>query len=516
MAQTNKMPANTSRDAPKFDPDRPGELIRFFKLVEDLFKQCSVTDVAEQKDYAGRYTDSQTEREWQAMDSFDNGTWEKFKAEVIASYPEAKSLTNGSLKALRDICKTHSRLSIKDNSELKSLKRKFNAESKKLLTPPSIISNRELVDMFLACLEERFRSEVYTRLSATTATKQATPNFRAEDPYELKEVMEAAELLVEGPSGVLASDSSVGSAIQITSKKDTTEIKAEVEEIKQVVAGLQDRVAVTQKNMTEGFGDLKQIIQQNNLLFQNAMQQNAIYAQKAPMPPPMNYGAPTYSRPSYPPRDPKDDRCFYCHERNHVMEACPERNRHLEEKKTVLHDGKIRMFDGSWIPGGPKESPIMDRVEAVWNKKHNTSAATAQLYLGPEDEDDHGIYMLPSRDQNVFSSYSNAVYDNRDDIIDRLRRQVDQLQLGSRRQEPSRNHDSYHDGYSSNGHHGPRFQDRRDHSSDRSKQDEELRHLASLIGKLASKDQFAATRSGQQTARDDDEEDFQEVRGRRM
>lgn len=127
----------------------------------------------------------------------------------------------------------------------------------------------------------------------------------------------------------------------------------------------------------------------------------------------------------------------------------------------------------------------MDRVEAAWNKKHS-NAATAQLYLGPEDEDDHKIYMLPARNQNVFSSHSTGVYDNRDDIIDRLHQQVDQLLQSSRHSEPARNNDFHRDGYLAS----------------------QSRNLASLGDTMGSHDQFAATRSGKQSARD---EDFQEV-----
>lgn len=33
------------------------------------------------------YVDTQSESEWMAFDSFDNGTWVEFKPELISAYP---------------------------------------------------------------------------------------------------------------------------------------------------------------------------------------------------------------------------------------------------------------------------------------------------------------------------------------------------------------------------------------------------------------------------------------------
>ncbi|KAF9455199.1 hypothetical protein BDZ94DRAFT_1316523 [Collybia nuda] len=337
--------------------------------------------------------------------------------------------------------------------------------------------------MFKGCLDERFWSEIATRLSSIQAGKPLPEDFRVEDPHKLKDVMEAAETLASSAGGSFTSASGVKSSLHVSTNKETVEMKAEVEEIKQVVAGLQDRVDATQKTMTEGFSELKQTLHQNSMSLQNALAQSAVSTQRQ-APPPAQYnswnktGPPTMLRPG----------CFYCHEDGHMMDQCPERSKHLEQKKTIIHEGKVKMFDGSWIPGGPRDIPIMDRVEATWNKKNNVTA-TAQLYLGPEDEEERGMYYLPERDQNMFSTYTNAVQDNRDEIINQLRRQVNQLQ-SSRTQEPSRSYSPNHGGYTSDGRSGPRFQDNRDYASDRLKQNDDLSILTNLLGRVLSRDQF--------------------------
>jgi hypothetical protein len=99
--------------------------------------------------------------------------------------------------------------------------------------------------------------------------------------------MEAATHLAEGPSGMLSADTSLGAAVQIMSSKEHIEIKAEVDEIPQVVAGLQDKVVVTQKTMKEGFSDIKSAMQQNMTLIANVLekqQQNNVYQQRSQNP----------------------------------------------------------------------------------------------------------------------------------------------------------------------------------------------------------------------------------------
>jgi hypothetical protein len=94
--------------------------------------------------------------------------------------------------------------------------------------------------MFLSCLKEDFQSEVYTCLSSIRAARPTVVNKRAEDLYQLEDVMEAAMHLAEGPSGMLFADMSLGAAVQITLSKEHIKIKAEVDEIQQVITGLQD------------------------------------------------------------------------------------------------------------------------------------------------------------------------------------------------------------------------------------------------------------------------------------
>ena len=76
---------------------------------------------------------------------------------------------------------------------LKSLTRSFKAEQKLLLKPPALVSNRELVDLFLECLKEAFQTQLEHSLNiqlSKDSKKKSIDDDKAhcpEDPYRLTE-----------------------------------------------------------------------------------------------------------------------------------------------------------------------------------------------------------------------------------------------------------------------------------------------------------------------------------------
>lgn len=480
------MPSNTSRDAPKFDPEKPEELIRFFRLVEDLFTKNGITDFVDKKDYLGRYTDSQTEREWSAMDAYDNGPWETYKEEILRSYPEATDLQAGSMKALKRICSEYKRLGIHHLVELKAFRRKFKAECKRLTTIGAaggdlILSNREQVAMVLGCLDDTFRNTVLNRLVSLPVVAGATAR-RSEDPYKIADVWDTAESIAAGPSGIMSTDVNTS---QLAPRAPTLAVKAEMEELKSSieasVAGMKDSFTVSNKSLMETLGRMNQNIENNTQVVQTALQNNSQRANN-------NYSSNNYgggqpaAKPAYAPAPPRDDKCFYCQQRGHIMTMCPKRDAHLAEKKTILHEGQIRMFDGSWLPGGPKEIPLADRVEAAYAKKNPKSsnyAAHAQLYLGPEDEYDNSPSQSGSNDNMPYSAFTNKVHDTRDDMIGRMQDEIENLKRTIVDRQDK----------------GPRFQENREDPADGPESHSTEGELRTLLMKLLDKkDQLVSTR----------------------
>jgi len=160
------MPLPGSRGAPFFDESKPIELLQFIDQMEDLFKEYGIHNDQDKKKKLGKYADQQTEFEWKAFREFEDGVdFAEFKKALIDDYPEAQMARKGTLTALKNVCRENSRLLEGDYTQLKTLIRSFRAQQKLLLVPPVLVSNRELVDMFLGCLRESFASQVRSSLN---------------------------------------------------------------------------------------------------------------------------------------------------------------------------------------------------------------------------------------------------------------------------------------------------------------------------------------------------------------
>jgi len=160
------MPLPGSRGAPFFDKSKPIELLRFIDQMEDLFEEYGICNDQDKKKKLGKYADQQTEFEWKAFREFEDGIdFAEFKKALIDDYPEAQMARKGTLTALKNVCRENSRLLEGNYAQLKTLIRSFRAQQKLLPVPPVLVSNRELVYMFLGCLRESFASQVWSSLN---------------------------------------------------------------------------------------------------------------------------------------------------------------------------------------------------------------------------------------------------------------------------------------------------------------------------------------------------------------
>jgi hypothetical protein len=71
MAAPSTMLPRGHGSTPKFTPDVPRELQRYFKELELLFGPAQIVDDAEKKKHACRYIDIDTADLWEAIPEFD-------------------------------------------------------------------------------------------------------------------------------------------------------------------------------------------------------------------------------------------------------------------------------------------------------------------------------------------------------------------------------------------------------------------------------------------------------------
>lgn len=374
-----KMPACGARDAPRFDQEKPRELLRFFKNLEDQFKRNNIVDSQEKKEFAGRYADVDTEIDWKGMRSYAVGkTWEEHREEIIASYPEASGLSKGSLKNLERLCKENRRLSRQDISELTAFKRKFQSEVSRLESttpnsPPSIVSNRELVGMVLQCFEESFRAAVTLRLDTIEAASTAVSNRRSEDPYSLDDVWAAAERIAEGAGSLYSSAFSGGDGGIYTAPS----VKPKVEDNRDAeIAIMKDDYKIGFKTTNEAIARLERsLVQMSTNLSQGAPSRNT---EREPSS--RQYRESNNSM--------SDQLCYHCSAPGHRSNNCPTKERQFAEGKIKLNaEGKIRLTDGAELPSKGEGLSLAERIEKHWRGRTPVKSVAQNLQIPVYDKE---------------------------------------------------------------------------------------------------------------------------------
>ncbi|KAJ3472623.1 hypothetical protein NLI96_g13303 [Meripilus lineatus] len=105
MATRTTMPTRSQKNAPKFDPEEPRTLNRYFQDLEELFTNCGITGEAEKKKYATTYLPVSEEDSWTLLEEYKEATktFEDFKKKVIDLYPSCsadRKFTNDDLDRL--------------------------------------------------------------------------------------------------------------------------------------------------------------------------------------------------------------------------------------------------------------------------------------------------------------------------------------------------------------------------------------------------------------------------------
>jgi hypothetical protein len=189
--------------------ERPYWLRHFIRLMEDLWKDCGVTSDQAKKVLIGKYADQESEEEWTAFDTFEDGhSWIEFKEELLENYPEAAAAERGTPVRIKEICSEANkvgRLMLGDMVPFYAFRRSFMSEAKKLRKPPAVMANRELVELFIGCLSDSFASAVLWYLgnrSSDSRTFGSRPKDdlsddhakprRLEDKYDWEDVCKAA------------------------------------------------------------------------------------------------------------------------------------------------------------------------------------------------------------------------------------------------------------------------------------------------------------------------------------
>ncbi|KAG6894328.1 hypothetical protein C0993_011792 [Termitomyces sp. T159_Od127] len=90
-----RMPPCNHFSVPKWDESKPRELTQYFKELEYLFRDCSITNHTQMKEYMARYVTYDTDETWTGLSKFAATTisYKNWKEAVICLYPSAEEST---------------------------------------------------------------------------------------------------------------------------------------------------------------------------------------------------------------------------------------------------------------------------------------------------------------------------------------------------------------------------------------------------------------------------------------
>lgn len=372
MATTNKnLMHPNSRDAPRFDWKRPQEFPRFKEHMAFAFKNAGWTDEVEKKKAIVLYTDADTEDQWKALPGFGDAavTYSAFLLEIEALYPEIAEWRQGSVAKLDAVVERYANPGIKksDPSSYYRYKREFNVEAGRLTTgTATTVTNRELVEKFVSGLGAGFREALLTKLSvlaevkksiASQANQPAPAPRRPEDRYDLKDVIEAGEALVNehlGTRGIaepLAVVPSIQSGRLDSGYVKPMNIKVEetMNEMASALAKIQDSLELNSRTLKSYKVDAdkhrEDVERQMRQFQQGAREDNR---SNTPRPQGHSYGdGHGHSHGS-------DPNCSYCYEQGHSVEHCQHRRKHLQEGKIVVTSNGHKLGDGNKFPWDDK------------------------------------------------------------------------------------------------------------------------------------------------------------------
>jgi len=389
----------SARDAPRFSSNRPQELRRFLRTMEDLWEQAEITDDEVKKVTLGKYADQESEEEWKAFATYQKGhSYKEFKAELMENYPEAAEAERGTPARIKQLCREMKGIKLGDLGALYAFRRAFMVEARKLKTDPPAMSNRELVELFIETLSTPFGQAVIQFLgnkmeakhqAALAAGVSKTPR-RPEDRYDLEEVCKAAIQVSDNSQGMYHLMKSGVEKAEVKRGNSFNQYISETSNLVQKLEGLEnnqaeekDKLEISNKNMNNRFNDLEKMMKD---MMNNG--QNGNRNRKEPVDQYNPNNGVKLGQPGTIPRwgpssnGKSNDKCFYCGSRDHYIPECDELKNDIKTGYVKQnYEGKLRNGDGGSIPYQPNNLPIKERIEKQKQWKQN------QFYCGYDESD---------------------------------------------------------------------------------------------------------------------------------
>jgi hypothetical protein len=436
MGEKKSMVLPGTRDAPRFSSSKPKELRRFIRQMEDAWRDAGVEDEVEKKENLGKYADQESEEEWGALETFGKGySWADFKKEILENYPEASAAERGTPARIRQIVREADSIDLGDTTRLYAYRRAFLAEANKLRKAPQVMSNRELVELFMSGFSTPMGQAILQYLGSNGKALNKSKNAkekeaeakgvrRPEDKYDLEEVCSAATEVSENAQGMMSykwgtapQGSKRGpSTLVQTTLSESTAVTDKLESIEAAQASEKDRLDVVSKQMGVRFDSIENMM--TTLLSQNVQDKPVnSFIQNVGRSNAGSFNIESVTKNARGMASGTEIICFGCGEPGHFQNNC-ERVKALVKNGAIVHnrEGRVCLPDGSRVPNVPTGASLVERVDRYYANMRPT-----QAFYGAFEEMEEKLGGLLSREH----SYVNREVEDREQRLTKLEKEVD-------------------------------------------------------------------------------------------
>lgn len=340
MTTHGVMPSRGASKAPRFSPDEPRELRRYFQDLENLFTNFGITEDAVKKHYACHYVNIETSDLWSSISAYGTAvSWDNFVQAIYKLYPGTDDEQRWTIADMDALVGSQLRIGIYDKTTLLNYYRPFITITEYLLKK-NRISKAEQCRAFLRGFQQAFLVEIHRRLEIKF------PDHIRDDPYELEGVYKAAEFVLTG--------STTGAAIHHLSNSNSPQMSSS------------SKIPIKEedfKSYMDSFA--KSIIK-------------AIGNQRQPSVAPPTNQQPSFARPLVP---PDELHCHWCGGIGHFTRECPDCKDAITAGKCKRNDaGKIVLPNGQFVPRQIPGVWIKDRVEE-WHRRNPGQIVAGMLAI---------------------------------------------------------------------------------------------------------------------------------------
>ena len=190
MPTGNSFPPSYAKNRPHYEKS---QVLDYLAQCEEVMLLNNVQTDRVKKKILVYYLSYGERQVWEQMSKYKTGTYAEFRDQVLSFHPQAQKQAKGNLTRLKLVCAPYMNLQRRDFDALVEFHLMFRHEAKKL--EGTIVSNRELAEIYLGALEEGFRDQVLDAMARDNEGEVMKSLVRGTEPLAWDKYLEKAEVL---------------------------------------------------------------------------------------------------------------------------------------------------------------------------------------------------------------------------------------------------------------------------------------------------------------------------------